>query len=125
MKSLDLEDPIEIQLNFFEKEEDLNAMIEGFIIVDKFYKTPTFQGKVINYFPNDEQLADVNKLKMRIYKSLFEDYHPTGTCKMGDGEKDILAVVDHKLKVKGLENLRVIDARDSQFKYQCTDYNDC
>ena len=34
-------------------------------------------------------------------------YHPSGTCKMGN---DKLAVVDNKLKVYGINNLRVADA---------------
>ena len=34
-------------------------------------------------------------------------FHPVGTCKMG---QDDMAVVDETLKVKGLKNLRVIDA---------------
>ena len=34
-------------------------------------------------------------------------YHPVGTCKMGS---DDLAVVDDNLKVKGVDNLRVVDA---------------
>ena len=34
-------------------------------------------------------------------------FHPVGTCKMG---QDNMAVVDEKLKVKGIQNLRVIDA---------------
>ena len=34
-------------------------------------------------------------------------FHPVGTCKMGD---DILSVVNDKLKVHGIKNLRVIDA---------------
>ena len=35
------------------------------------------------------------------------EYHPVGTCKMGS---DPMAVVDEKLRVRGIERLRVIDA---------------
>jgi Choline dehydrogenase and related flavoproteins len=34
-------------------------------------------------------------------------FHPVGTCKMGSDEN---AVVDDKLRVHGINNLRVIDA---------------
>ena len=34
-------------------------------------------------------------------------FHPVGTCKMGN---DDMAVVDDSLRVKGIQNLRVIDA---------------
>src|SRR5262249_5094926 len=34
-------------------------------------------------------------------------YHPVGTCKMG---QDALAVVDERLRVRGVAGLRVIDA---------------
>ena len=34
-------------------------------------------------------------------------YHPTGTCKMG---QDKMAVVDERLRVRGVQGLRVADA---------------
>ncbi len=33
-------------------------------------------------------------------------FHPTGTCKMGH---DAMAVVDQRLRVHGIEGLRVVD----------------
>ncbi|KAI5861972.1 putative GMC oxidoreductase [Durotheca rogersii] len=43
-------------------------------------------------------------------KAAHTVYHPCGTTKMGDTAKDNLAVVDENLKVKGLKNLRIVDA---------------
>lgn len=37
-------------------------------------------------------------------------YHPAGTCKMGKaGQKDKMSVVDERLRLKGVEGLRVVD----------------
>jgi choline dehydrogenase-like flavoprotein len=37
-------------------------------------------------------------------------YHPAGTTKMGDVSNDALAVVDSRLRVRGLEGIRIADA---------------
>lgn len=37
-------------------------------------------------------------------------YHPAGTTKMGDVQRDAMAVVDCELRVRGLKGVRVADA---------------
>ena len=45
--------------------------------------------------------------KDEVIRGLTEtDYHPCGTCKMGNTED---SVVDHELKVYGIDNLRIVD----------------
>ncbi|KAI0847999.1 putative GMC oxidoreductase [Daldinia vernicosa] len=43
-------------------------------------------------------------------KAAHTVYHPCGTTRMGDTTKDEMAVVNEKLKVKGLKKLRIVDA---------------
>jgi choline dehydrogenase len=50
---------------------------------------------------SDAELADYAR------QSAITTYHPVGTCRMG---VDDLAVVDPDLRVRGVENLRVIDS---------------
>lgn len=52
----------------------------------------------------DEQLCNYGR------KVSNTVYHPCGTAKMGDIEKDSMAVVDPRLKVRGIKKLRVADA---------------
>ena len=49
----------------------------------------------------DDALLDHIRMKGGI------SYHPVGTCKMGS---DAQAVVDERLRVRGISGLRVIDA---------------
>ncbi|KAI1463083.1 putative GMC oxidoreductase [Daldinia caldariorum] len=53
---------------------------------------------------SDEELSHYAR------KAAHTVYHPCGTTKMGDVTKDEMAVVDEKLKVKGLKKLRIVDA---------------
>ena len=56
--------------------------------------------------PGDAAKTD-NEIVEFLRNELETLYHPVGTCKMGN---DALAVVDAKLRVHGIERLRVVDA---------------
>ena len=56
--------------------------------------------------PGSEKQSD-DELNEYIRSNAETAYHPCGTCKMGIDE---MAVVNENLKVKGIHNLRVVDA---------------
>jgi choline dehydrogenase len=57
------------------------------------------------YRPGSQTKTDEDLLEFaRNYGATI--FHPSGTCKMGS---DAMAVVDAQLKVRGVENLRVVD----------------
>ncbi|MBW0475550.1 hypothetical protein O181_015265 [Austropuccinia psidii MF-1] len=56
--------------------------------------------------PNVQTDSELNEYSRKVSHTV---YHPAGTCKMGD-ENDELAVVNPKLQVRGLLNVRIADA---------------
>lgn len=95
-----------IQPNFLQEKEDLLLLLKGVKLALKVMEQAPLKkhrkafGLKVDK-KNDEELID------HIKQTLETVYHPVGTCKMG---KDPLAVVDHELKVHGIDGLRVVDA---------------
>ncbi|MCP3473127.1 choline dehydrogenase [Bradyrhizobium sp. CCGUVB1N3] len=95
-----------IDPNFLGEEEDLEAMVAGFKTTRRLMEAPALRAlQQKDVFTADVRTDDDirNILRARVDTV----YHPVGTCKMGI---DALAVVDPKLRVHGLEALRVVDA---------------
>jgi choline dehydrogenase len=57
--------------------------------------------------PGPQIGTDENKLRKYIKDTCITDWHPSGTCKMG---LDAMAVVDPRLRVYGVDGLRINDA---------------
>ena len=97
-----------IKMNYLSTEDDRMVAAQGLKLVRKIMlETKTFKKyEPEEYRPGvhiteDEELV---KAGSEFTQTIF---HPVGTCKMG---KDENAVVNDKLYVHGLQNLRVIDA---------------
>ncbi|XP_013105614.2 glucose dehydrogenase [FAD, quinone] [Stomoxys calcitrans] len=109
-----LDDPI-INANYFNQTEDSEKLIQGLQYMEKFVNTKSFQriGASVVQLPIKEckQYEFKSKPYWQCYLRFLSTtcYHPVGTCKMGASE-DITAVVDPRLMVKEMENLRVVDA---------------
>jgi choline dehydrogenase len=96
-----------IQPNLLSTEKDRTVLLQGVKLAKELMNTSSLKkySKGNIHFPlhanNDEELMK------HITMSLETLYHPVGTCKMGN---DAMAVVNEKLQVHGIDNLRVIDA---------------
>lgn len=97
-----------IQPNYLQNDADKATLIKGVQKAHEVMQAQAFdkyRDKV--YFP--ESISDTNALWQHIQKTLECVYHPVGTCKMGN-ENDESSVVNSALQVKGIANLRVVDA---------------
>jgi choline dehydrogenase-like flavoprotein len=96
-----------IDPNFFGDERDVETMVAGFKMTKRLLDTPALRSlQKQDLFTSGVTTDDDIRAILRARSDTV--YHPVGTCKMGVG--DPLAVVDPKLKVYGLEGLRVVDA---------------
>ncbi len=96
----------EIKINYLATQTDRTANVEGLKVLRKVLNAPAMQPFVAEeIYPGPKVNTDDDLLKFcRDTGSTV--YHPVSTCRMGN---DPLAVVDQKLKVKGLDGLRVVD----------------
>ncbi len=106
LKSADPEAPPAIDPAFLKDERDMDTLVRGAKLMTQILEAPAFdtiKGKP-NYIAGS---TDTEELKADIRARADTQYHPVGTCKMGH---DDMAVVDDRLKVHGIEGLRVVDA---------------
>lgn len=107
--SLESADPLappEIDPAFLSDERDLDVLLKGTRMTRSIMQAPPlepFRRREL-YMRGDE---NDEELKEHIRSRADTIYHPVGTCRMGSDE---LAVTDPRLRVRGLENLRVVDA---------------
>ncbi len=95
--------------NYLSTEEDRKVAADSIRLTRRIVSSPALaRYKPQEYLPGatfqtDEELAEAAGA---IGTTIF---HPVGTCRMG-GAEDADAVVDNRLRVRGISGLRVVDA---------------
>ena len=93
--------------NYLTDPRDVEPLVRGLRLVRQIFNTDPFRAHLrAELMPgpalhSDEQIIDY------IREQAQSMYHPVGSCRMGN---DPLAVVDERLRVHGIDGLRVADA---------------
>ena len=108
LRSADPLAPPRIVSNYLVEPGDAKVLVAGLNILRDIYRQPSFAKLVTDdeYLPGNDcrtpqALEDFARNKGGTV------FHPSGTCRMGGDDR---SVVDERLRVRGVERLRVIDA---------------
>ena len=97
-----------IKMNYLSTHEDRYVAAQGLKLIRKIVlETDTFKKYCPEEYRPGINIQDDEELVKKASEFSQTIFHPVGTCKMGN---DDLSVVSDKLKVNGVQNLRVIDA---------------
>jgi choline dehydrogenase len=88
-------------------ETDVKTLVEGLQFVDRLYQAPAFARVVEGYLSPTVALQTSEQWQEYLRANLTITWHAAGSCRMGS---DPEAVVDPKLRVNGIQGLRVVDA---------------
>ncbi len=94
-----------IDVNFLSREADLKAMLVAVELCREIGASAAFKPfRAREVMPGPLGRTDMTDF---IRNSVSTYFHPTSTCKMGHSP---MCVVDHELKIHGLDGLRIADA---------------
>jgi len=97
-----------IVANYLHEPQDARVLVAGLRQLREIYAQPAFRGLVTGeeHFPGNDATS-ARALEAFVRQKGGTVYHPVGTCRMGG---DNASVVDERLRVRGVDRLRVIDA---------------
>lgn len=89
---------------------DAATLVYGMKAARKIAQTSPFKDWIKREVAPGPNVTSDEDLSHYARKVAHTVYHPAGTTRMGDVAKDELAVVDAKLRVRGLKRVRIADA---------------
>ncbi len=99
--------PPEIDPRHFEDSRDVDKLVVAVRKAREVFAQPAFSTHNADEMQPGAALQSDESLQQWVREHAETLYHPVGTCKMGVDE---MAVVDERLRVRGVSGLRVVDA---------------
>jgi len=96
----------EIHPNYLATENDCRTMVDGIDIATRISEASPLESMISSSYSPDRRLESYDEKLDWARANSTTIFHPTGTCKMG---RDSGSVVDPRLKLHGVEGLRVAD----------------
>ena len=96
-----------IRLNYLSTDADRQVAVTGLRFTRRIMAAPALQRFAPEEWKPGPELQTDSELSQAAAALGTTIFHPVGTCKMGS---DQMAVVDPRLRVHGMDGLRVVDA---------------
>jgi choline dehydrogenase len=96
-----------IHPNYLAATKDRETVVAGVKAMRRIFQAPAMARHIVEEIEPGAQCDDDDELLDFIRRRGSTTYHPVSTCRMG---QDAAAVVDERLRVRGLSGLRVVDA---------------
>lgn len=98
-----------LEHGFLREDEDLQTLVRGLKTSRKILSQPAFAHVLGDEIAPGSRYQSDDELAQAVRENVATVYHPVGTCRMG-AEEDRQAVLDSRLRVRGVRGLRVADA---------------
>jgi choline dehydrogenase len=108
LKSADPADMPLVSPNLLQHPDDARAMIDGQRYFLRVFQTSPLKERIRGISVPDPSDTSDEAIMKHCRRFVKTNYHPSGTCRMGAAD-DPMAVLDSRLRVRGVENLRVCD----------------
>ena len=107
IKSADPAQPPAIQPRYLSAQADRDTVVAGLKLLRRIMTQPAMARYIAEERAPGPQVTSDADLLAFARSTGTTVFHPTSTCRMGP---DATAVVDERLRVRGIGNLRVVDA---------------